>query len=120
MQADWSKLEGKKVIIFGCHSNKSKVDIGIIVGCDPDIGICIANIGKVKPWFIVLGPTAPTVVKQNKDITWKTNRKLELEAIYKMLQSGYYSRFEDYNNEERIFGYRHSTSGHVPACPFSA
>ena len=120
MQADWSKLEGKKVIMFGCKSNKSKVEIGVIVGCDPDIGICIADVGKVKPWFVVLGPSEPRVIN-DKDSTWKFQRKLELEAIYKMLQSGYYSRFEDYNNEERIFGYRHPIYyGVGPACPFSA
>lgn len=39
---DWSKLEGKKVIMLGCDI-LNPIDIGVIVGCDPDIGICIAD-----------------------------------------------------------------------------
>ena len=39
---DWSKLEGKKVIMLGCDI-LNPIDIGVIVGCDQDIGICIAE-----------------------------------------------------------------------------
>lgn len=85
---DWSKLEGKKIIMLGCD-DLNPVLIGVIVGCDPDIGICIADPDDLKnPWWICKGPLAPGVKERHED-TWKENRREELKCIVKMLQSGY-------------------------------
>lgn len=98
---DWSRLEGKKILLIGTHGKQS-IRIGKIVGCDPDIGICIADVDKIDPWFIVPGPKSPYM---NKLPEWETlSRSKELESIYRQLQSGYYSKYEDDLNEIKIYG----------------
>lgn len=114
---DWSKLEGKKIIMLGCDI-LNPIEIGVIVGCDPDIGICIADPDDLQnPWWICKGPLAPLVLGHYPD-WWKEKRRKELKCVVKMLQSGYYSWWEDNNNELRIWG--HFYSGTTPiSCPFS-
>ena len=114
---DWSKLEGKKIIMLGCD-DLNQVLTGVIVGCDPDIGICIADPDDLKnPWWVCKGPLAPGV-KEKYSVSWKDNRREELKCIVKMLQSGYYSGWEDANNELRIWGKPHSSTKPL-SCPFS-
>lgn len=114
---DWSKLEGKKIIMLGCD-NPNRVLIGVIVGCDPDVGICIADPDNLKnPWWVCKGPLAPGTRERRGDI-WKEKRREELKCIVKMLQSGYYSWWEDANNELRIWGKRHNSTNPL-SCPFS-
>ena len=114
---DWSKLEGKKIIMLGCD-DLNPVLIGVIVGCDPDIGICIADLDDLKnPWWVCKGPLAPAVREEWSD-TWKDTRREEMKCIVKMLQSGYYSWWEDTNNELRIWGKPHSSTNFL-SCPFS-
>ena len=118
MNTDWSKLEGKKVLVIGCSELKPVMTCKI-VGCDPDIGICMAQLDKIKPWFIVHGPGLPTYKDKSKE--WKEARRLELEGIYRQLQSGYFSHFEDEINDLRLYGKIAKSSFTVsPSCPFSA
>lgn len=117
MSTDWSKLEGKKILVIGCLE-RSPIMTGVIVGCDPDIGICIARVGKAKPWFIMHGPGLPAA--KHKPEEWKESRRLELEGIYRQLQSGYFSRFEDEINDRRIYAEITMPSFSPPSCPFSA
>ena len=117
MKADWSKLEGKKILVIGC-SERTPVMTGVIVGCDPDIGICIADLDNIKPWFVVHGPESPSC--KHKPQEWKETRRLDLEGIYRQLQSGYFSRFEDEINDRRIYGKITMPSFSTPSCPFSS
>ena len=117
MNTDWSKLEGKKILVIGC-SKRIPVMTGVIVGCDPDIGICIASVGETEPWFVVPGPGLPAT--KDKPQEWKETRRLELEGIYHQLQSGYCSHFEDEINDRRIYGKVTISSWSTPSCPFSA
>lgn len=117
MKNDWSKLEGKQVIMFGVDAGK-RVTIGEIVGCDPDIGICIADVGKTDPWFVAHGPKSPLA----RLWPWRDAElvKLELESIYEQLQSGYFSKFVDERNEMRIHGEVYVPPPHSTInCPFS-
>ena len=113
---NWSKLEGKKVMMIGC-SDTEPVLIGKIVGCDPDIGICIADVDKVKPWFIVPGVAAPTCRKWTDKEARLIN--MELEAIFKQLQSGVFSKYVDEKDEERIYGRVRGMEGVNVQCPFT-
>ena len=117
MEADWSKLEGKKVLVIGCSELKPVMTCKI-VGCDPDIGICMANLNKIEPWFVVYGPGLPATKDMSKE--WKEAKRLELEGIYRQLQSGYFSHFEDEINDRRIYGKITVSSTVEPPCPFLA
>lgn len=116
--SNWSRLEGKQVIMLGVEGT-TPVYIGEIVGCDPDIGICIADVGETDPWFVVHGPSSPLAKK------WKPakikSRILELESIFRQLQSGYFSRYEDEINEAKILGKVREQNVNLRdiICPFS-
>lgn len=94
----WNKLIGKKILLI--TTNAKSVEVAVITGCDPDIGICINYLDNPNPHTIILGPLAPNRPKivNDKELT---KRKQYLVTIFKMLQSGYYSYPADmvvYNN----------------------
>lgn len=98
---EWLKLEGKKVLVIGCNDVKP-IKIGKIVGCDPDIGICIANLNETEPWFVVPGPSSPIMIDAPEE--YKSLRRMELESIFRQLQGGVFSRYLDKKEEIRIYG----------------
>lgn len=94
----WNKLIGKKILLI--TPNAESVEVAVITGCDPDIGICINYLDDPDPHTIILGPLAPNSPK-NVTNEKLIKRKQYLVTIFKMLQSGYYSYPADkviYNN----------------------
>jgi len=54
---NYEELEGKEIQIY---CNGEKVGVGIVVGCDPDIGITICDKFDVNKYlFCQIGPSAP-------------------------------------------------------------
>jgi hypothetical protein len=109
---DYSKMEGKKILVCGCGSREKLVETGVLVGCDPDVGICIMPEDDLNgdPIIVWHGPMSPTMDKYLKRrYNRELGRKL-FNMLFKQLQSGYLSL-----PELETF-----SSDRVPSCPFRA
>ena len=73
MEKDYSKLEGKVIKIFGYEG--AGIHEGIVTGCDPDIGISIMDLSKIKYMYCLNGPS--TV--QFREIVKNRGNKLSSE-----------------------------------------
>ena len=83
-------LIGKKILVIHKKDTfKPQCKTSVILGCDPDIGICITDIDNPKPWFIIQGPLSPEV--KNKNIIFDERDELIYNYITNMLKSGYLS-----------------------------
>ena len=83
----WNSFIGKKVLLI--NPDAESVDVAVVTGCDPDIGICLNAIGDPDPHTICLGKLAPGY-KSFIDIDDAEVEKV-LENWFKMIQSGYFS-----------------------------
>ena len=87
-------LVGKKILVINDvaipYQGYKKVYPGIIVGCDPEIGICIAHIGRENaPWCVLDGPLSPNFEEEcilNKEQALTLNN-----FTLNQLKSGYLS-----------------------------
>ena len=112
---EWSKLEGKKILVIGPW--ETPIHVCRVVGCDPDIGICMAELGDVDPWFIVNGPESP--VNRRKSQKEKRLIRLELEYIFRQIQSGVFSRYLDSQYIKKLYGEDPYSFNPLASCPFT-
>jgi hypothetical protein len=109
---DYSKMEGKKILVCGCGYRDKLVETGVIVGCDLDVGICVMPEGDLNgdPIIVWHGPLSPTL---DERIKHKYNHELgrkSFNMLSKQLQSGYLSFPELVT----------FSTNRVPSCPFRA
>ena len=87
-----------------------------IVGCDPNIGICLAIPGEEDaPWFIFDGPLSPNIAK----CIWPADMALKVnEFCLEQLKSGYLSCYslDAFIEELELRG---TTNREGSECPYS-
>ena len=114
--AVWNSFIGKKILLI--NPNATSVEVAVITGCDPDIGICLNDIGEVDPHTIILGPSAPECGGWDKLITEK--RKEYLYEMFKQIQSGYFSYPEFDKIMQKYYKKSiHTVSGASVSWPYS-
>ena len=109
----WNKFAGKKILMI---RNDGTCETNVVVGCDPDIGICFAKIGQEQnPWWVEDGPMSPGVL--NGSLDRPKNADQLQEFIFNQLRSGYVS-------ESVVDTFAHklgiSFSATFHGCPYSA
>jgi len=112
-------LIGKKVLIIHDvemkNQNNNKVGTGVIVGCDPEIGICVAFPGMEKnPWCVLNGPSSPDF--KYSILTQEQSLKLN-NFVLNQLKSGYISVPAIYTFMKNIS--RKSLNRFKITCPYS-
>ena len=83
----WNKFAGKKILMI---RNDGTCETNVVVGCDPDIGICFAKIGQEHhPWWVEDGALSPRVL--DGSLSRPKNADQLQEFIFNQLRSGYVS-----------------------------
>lgn len=82
----WNSFIDKKILLI--NPDAESVEVAVVTGCDPDIGICLNAVGDPVPHTICLGTLAPEYKKL--DVEDGVVEPI-LENWFKMIQSGYFS-----------------------------
>ena len=109
----WNSFIGKKILLINPYAES--VEVAVVTGCDPDIGICLNAVGEAEPHTICLGTKAP-----NCDLNYMSAQKMNesLEDWFKMIRSGYFSY--PYMKSMEVERYRFSNEGNSDlSCPYS-
>ena len=89
----WNKFAGKKILMI---RNDGTCETNVVVGCDPDIGICFARIGEEhQPWWVIRGRLDPRIQQllSNNRIDFSSLVFSDdfISDVFDQLRSGYIS-----------------------------
>ena len=108
----WNSFIGKKILLI--NPDAESVEVAVVTGCDPDIGICLNAVGDPEPHTICLGTKAPGY-EEYTDIN-DSDVEAVLNHWFNMIQSGYFSYpATDLFLNELLGDYEPG----FPSCPYS-
>ena len=113
----WNKFAGKKILMI---RNDGTCETNVVVGCDPDIGICFARVGEEQnPWWVYHGSMSPYVLNREIELADDLDVDILLNHLFNQLRSGCVS--EQVNDDFIVTLLGHDIgSGIANLCPYSA
>ena len=93
---NYEELEGKEVYFHSRWTTETK--IGIVIGCDPDIGITIVEKNTNRYLMCLIGPSSPTWRFEEEE---KERFKIYFEEIVRQIKTREYypSKIDEIKNK---------------------